>query len=246
MKYIFDVGFTPKDSLKDHDCRLVVDLLRASSQVVTFFEAGGEILVPASDIEKAFLAAKSMGPDWKLMGEEDGLRIDGFDYGNSPFEFLPSHAPKYAVMVTTNGTPAFIRAARDCAKVIAASARNAEAAAWDALLSGQRICVLCAGHCGRFSMEDTLCAGMLIEKMLKLAPSNGGTEMELTDAAVAAMALWHHTGCDLTASAFESEHGIKLNELGFSNDIYFCTEIDAVSTVPILTETEGVLAFVGR
>jgi 2-phosphosulfolactate phosphatase len=41
MKYIFDFAFLPAEQLKAHDCRLVVDLLRASTQITTFFDAGG-------------------------------------------------------------------------------------------------------------------------------------------------------------------------------------------------------------
>ena len=87
---------------------------------------------------------------------------------------------------------------------------------------------------------------MLIEKMLALAPSNGGTEMELTDGAMAAMALWHHFGPDITAVCQESAHGRILAGLGFDNDLFFCGELDSSSTVPILKNLNGVLAFIGR
>ncbi len=82
------------------------------------------------------------------------------------------------------------------------------------------------------SLEDTVCAGMIIEKMLALAPSNGGTEMELTDGAITAMALWHHFGPDLVSVCMESEHGKILQELGFAEDIFFCGENDSSAVVP--------------
>ncbi len=181
--------------MERHDfCRLVVDLLRASTQITTFFDCGGGSLIPCAGKEEALRIKEEMGPDWILMGEIGGIMIPGFDFGNSPVEITRRGAPENAVITTSNGTKTLLAAAQDCPEVRVACARNAEAAAWDAICSGKHICVVASGRNGRFSLEDTVCAGMIIEKMLALAPSNGGTEMELTDGAITAMALWHHFG----------------------------------------------------
>ena len=105
---------------------------------------------------------------------------------------------------------------------------------------------VCAGRNGEFSLEDTVCAGMLVEKLLALAPANGAEEMELTDGAMSAMALWHSFGPDITAVCQESTHGKILSGLGFDNDLFFCGEVDASSTVPVLKDVDGVPALVGR
>lgn len=246
MKYIFDVAFLPCEALKEHDVRVVVDLLRATTQITTFFDTGGEVLVPVTEVDAAFEMRDKLDGDWKIMGERGGLAAPGFDFGNSPLELSAAGAPQNAIITTSNGTRAIMKASEGCSHVIAACARNAEAAAWDAICSGTNIGVLCAGRNGEFSLEDTICAGMLIEKMLVLAPSNGGTEMELTDGAMAAMALWHHFGPDITAVCQESAHGRILAGLGFDNDLFFCGELDSSSTVPILKNLNGVLAFIGR
>lgn len=246
MKYVFDAAFLPCEALKRHDVRIVVDLLRATSQMVTFFDEGGEVLVPVTEVDAAFEMKEKLGDDWKIMGERGGLPAPGFDFGNSPLELKAAGAPKNAIITTSNGTRALMKASCGCCHVIAGCARNAEAAAWDALCSGHEIGVVCAGRNGEFSMEDTVCAGMLIEKMLAMAPSNGGTEMELTDGAMAAMALWHHFGPDITAVCQESAHGRILSGLGFDNDLFYCGETDASSTVPLLKEIGGIPAIVGR
>lgn len=246
MKYTFDVAFLPSEALKKHDARIVVDLLRATSQITTFFDAGGEILIPVTEVEEAFEMKKRLGDDWKIMGERGGLPAPGFDFGNSPLELLNAGAPQKAIITTSNGTRAIMRAAKDCARVTAGCARNAEAAAWDALCSGTEIGIICAGRNGEFSLEDTACAGMMVEKLLALAPSNGAEEMELTDGAMAAMALWHRFGPDISAICRESLHGKILSDLGFDNDLFFCSETDASSSVPLLKEEYGVAAIVGR
>lgn len=246
LKYLFDAAFLPAESLKKHDCRLVVDLLRASTQITTFFDAGGTLLLPVSEVDEALSLREKLGPDWKVMGERGGLPAPGFDFGNSPLELKKAGAPEHAIITTSNGTKALMRAGADCAEVRVACARNAEAAAWDALCTGTTIGIICAGRNGEFSLEDSVCAGMLVEKLLALAPKNGGTEMELTDGAMAALALWQHMGPDLTQVCMDSTHGRIIQDLGFTNDIFFCSEIDETAVVPRLSEYKGRKALTAR
>lgn len=246
MKYTFDFSFLPEEKLKSHDCRIVIDLLRASTQIVTFFDLGGEVLIPAIGVDAACELKGMLGEEWRLMGERGGLTVPGFDYGNSPLELIAQKAPERAILTTSNGTGAIIRAAADCEKVLIGSARNAEAVIWDALCEGSTIGLIASGRNGEFSMEDTVCAGMLIERLLALSPKNGATEMELTDGAIAAMALWRHMGADLTAVCMESEHGRILQGLGLTNDVLFCCELNASAIVPRLTFQHGVTAIIMR
>ncbi len=246
MKYIFDVAFLPDEKLKEHDCRLVVDLLRASTQITTFFDIGGEVLLPVTEVDEALELREALGSDWKLMGERGGVIIPGFDFGNSPLELSNGGGAQHAIITTSNGTKAIMKAAHDCTEVRVACVRNAEAAAWEALCAGTKIGIIAAGRNGEFSIEDTVCAGMLVEKMLALAPSNGADEMELTDGAIAAMALWHHLGGDISSVIMESEHGRILQGLGFTDDIFFCCELDATATIPKLTYFNGTPALIGR
>ena len=246
MKYIFDVAFLPSEVFKDHDVRIVVYLVRATTEITTFFEGGGSVLVPLKEVEAAFEMKERLGKDWKIMGERGGLPAPGFDFGNSPLELLEAGVPEFAIITTSNGTRALMRAAEGCGRVLAGCARNAEAVCWDALCSGNNVGIICAGRNGEFSLEDTVCAGMLVEKLLALAPANGAEEMELTDGAMSAMALWHHFGPDITAVCQESTHGKILSGLGFDNDLFFCGEVDSSSTVPVLKDVDGVPALVGR
>lgn len=246
MRFIFDVAFLPAERLAEHDCRVVVDLLRASTQMVSFFDAGGIELIPVGAVREAFTLRETLGPDWKLMGERGGVAVPGFDFGNSPLELTEKGAPERAIITTSNGTGALLRAAEGCDKVLVGCARNAEAAAWDAVCSGSRIGVIASGRNGGFSMEDTVCAGMLVEKMLVLAPGNGAFEMELTDGAIAAMALWHHFNSNLAAVCAESEHGRVLSGLGFEDDVLFCSETDVSAVVPRLILSNSVTTITAR
>ena len=152
MKYLFDVAFLPSEKLKEHDCRLVVDLLRASTQITTFFDIGGEVLLPATEVAAAMELKDQLGSDWKLMGERGGLIVPGFDFGNSPLELSQNGGAQNAIITTSNGTSALMRAASDCAEVRVACARNAEAAAWEAICVGTKVGIIAAGRNGEFSM----------------------------------------------------------------------------------------------
>lgn len=242
MKYVFDAAFLPSESLKKHDCRIVVDLLRASTQITTFFDAGGEVLIPVQELDAAFGTREKLGQEWKLMGERGGLPAPGFDFGNSPLELKGAGAPKRAIITTSNGTRALTRAAADCPVVLTACVRNAEAAVRDALKSGTNIGILCAGRNGEFSMEDSICAGLLIERLLALATENGNAEAELTDGARVALALWRTFGPDMTKVCMESEHGRILQNLGFTGDILFCAERGKTTVVPRISEHDGITA----
>ena len=149
MKYTFDVAFLPCEALKKHDARIVVDLLRATTQITTFFDMGGEVLVPVTEVDEAFAMKEKLGEDWKIMGERGGLPAPGFDFGNSPLELQAAGAPEHAIITTSNGTRAIMRAVKDCAHVIAGCARNAEAAAWDAgrdYMRGAQRRIFARGH----------------------------------------------------------------------------------------------------
>ena len=74
MKYTFDVAFLPCEALKKHDARIVVDLLRATTQITTFFDMGGEVLVPVTEVDEAFAMKEKLGEDWKLWASAAACR----------------------------------------------------------------------------------------------------------------------------------------------------------------------------
>ena len=112
-------------------------------------------------VEEAFKLRGSLGADTLLCGGRGGLRIDGFDLGNSPAEFSRTAVSgKRLVMTTTNGTRAFAAAAA-ADHVFTASFHNQSAVV--AALPGEgSVVVVCAGKEGRFSLDDTVCAGIIV------------------------------------------------------------------------------------
>jgi len=162
-----------------------------------------------------------------LMGERNALPPPGFDLGNSPLELSPSllASRPAAVMATTNGTRALLKASAAGVPVYAVCARNAEATVRAALETGDRIGILCAGLHGRAALDDTACAGILVEHLV----SSGAAD--LMDGAQMALSVWREGGRRLSSLLERSVHGMRLLSLGFAADVAYAAKIDASMAV---------------
>jgi len=223
--------------LPESDVWLVVDLFRATTTLASFFEHGGKCCRLAEEVEEAFSLKKLLGPGWILAGERNSLPPEGFDLGNSPRAFLFLDPGKWEglILTTTNGTRGLLRASRQGGTVFAACAQNAGAAAGKASASGSRITILCCGQKGKPALEDTLCAGLLVERLL-----SESDRRSLGNGAREALAAWVKSGRTLEA-AKESEHARRLVELGFSEDLDFCCQIDGFQAVPRVASPQGLI-----
>lgn len=207
---------------------IVIDVIRATSSIVEALAAGAKAVYPTHSTEDAIRLANSLGRDQTLLcGERKGLRIDGFDLGNSPYEFTSDRvAGQSLVMSTTNGTRAFV-AAEDADRVLAASLLNLSAVA-EAVSRDDRLCFVCAGKEGRFSLDDALCAGMILDAVLE---HRDGADVELDDAsrAVFSLARSHTMDAELLRS---TAAGAALVEVGLEADLERCSEVDRHELVP--------------
>ena len=224
------VVLSPAEELPEADCWMVIDILRATTTMAVFFERGGTRLYPACSVEEGIVlrdALASEGEAPLLMGERNALPPPGFDLGNSPIELrnLDLSRRSTAVMATTNGTRALLKAAATGCPVRPVCARNASAVLMASLASGNRIGICCAGRMGRAALDDTACAGLLVELILKMRKA------EPDDGARMALALWRESGQDLPALLQNSGHGKNLLSLGFEEDLLFAGEIDRSSMV---------------
>ena len=83
---------------------VVVDILRATSCMVTAFAHGASSITPVASLENC-QRMKSKG--FITSGECNGEKVEGFDKGNSPFEYMSDDIKgKKIAFTTTNGTQA--------------------------------------------------------------------------------------------------------------------------------------------
>lgn len=89
---------------------IVIDVFRAFSTACYVFSAGAKRIVAVETIKDA-LTYKKTNPEYILIGERKGLKVDGFDYNNSPSQIKgESFQGKTIIMTTGFGTKGIIRA----------------------------------------------------------------------------------------------------------------------------------------
>ena len=208
---------------------VVIDVLRATSVITTALDNGATCIVPVKTVEEANSLFAVSEPTKTLRGgERNSLKIDGFDLANSPLEYKKKTVEgKTVILTTTNGTNA-INNVKGADEVVLACFRNAAAVV--SVIARNDVVIVCAGTEGNFSLDDGLCAGMLIE-LLKQK-----TEVETDDLGLLLTHYYNNSKANLLGALAGCFHLKRLFTLGFYDDIRFCLETNCVATVPVLRE----------
>jgi 2-phosphosulfolactate phosphatase len=88
---------------------VVIDVLRAFSTAAYAFASGAREILLVGSIEEAFGLRQNF-PEYLLMGESDGLKIQGFDLNNSPTELSQQNLHMRGMIQRTSaGTQGIVR-----------------------------------------------------------------------------------------------------------------------------------------
>jgi 2-phosphosulfolactate phosphatase len=214
------VAFTPDEAAPPAQVGIVVDVLRATSTIAQALASGFRRILCCAEIEDA-RALRAEIPDSLVGGERKAVRIEGFDVGASPREFLEPHA-ETLILSTTNGTRAILEAARRSDEVLLGSLLNLDAVTQ--AVRGDDIVIVCAGFQGAFALDDAYCAGRIVQLL----------GAERSDAAIAA---------ELVAKAFptalDALNARTYGPPGLEEDIAFCAREGVLDVVPRLVGTVG-------
>ena len=203
---------------------VVVDILRATSCMVTAFAHGVGSITPVADADEC-MRMKRKG--FVISGERNGQKIPGFDKGNSPFEYMDEAIKGLNIaFTTTNGTQAIAKS-KGAKQVLIGSFLNLSAITRYLLMSDHNILIVCAGWKGKINLEDTLFAGALVDKLQKYIEPD-------CDAPVAAQQLYLNAKNNLLAFLSTSSHVRRLNKLNIHKDIEFCLTPDQYPVIPLL------------
>ncbi len=170
-----------------------------------------------------------------LCGEEDNLPPPGFDYGNSPIQFLRLTLDgRLVILATSNGTRLLTEVAGAPVVLVGCLLnRNAIAATALALAEakGLDLTIICAGADGGrvFALEDALGAGAIVD-----AARRRHRTLQLKDGSQAALAAFRACRRRLAEVVASSDHARDLISLGLGEDVAFCARLDAFSVVPRL------------
>jgi 2-phosphosulfolactate phosphatase len=224
---------------------VVIDVLRASTTMITALAHGAARVVPVADVDEARRLAAEAGPAALLGGERGGVRIPGFDLGNSPLEYVASRvAGRTIVITTTNGTAA-LAAARGAREILIGAIINraAVAAALRRLAGeGEQVHLVCAGTDGCVSAEDVLAAGAILDA------AGADRAGDVLDAAARdALAAFRRVAAGgdvpaaLVAEFRRSPGGANLVALGMEADLPAAAAIDTLPLVPRFDAATGSL-----
>ena len=223
----FDLEHARSGALEGSTC-IVIDILRASTTITkALFEGASKIHI-AGSADEAFALKESLGSDVLLCGERNGLIIPGFDLGNSPLEYnKETVGVKTLIFASTNGSKTLL-ACRDSYDVIVGGFVNLSAVV-DELARAESAVLVCSGKLGRFSIEDAVCAGMIIDRL-----SSKRVKIELlSDTAWNAFWLFERFISNPEETLEKTEHAVYLaRELGMVEDVAICTAIDLFDVVP--------------
>lgn len=240
MSTNLEVLFSPAEvaTLKNRDLSdsvcVVFDILRATTSMMSALANGAVAIIPVSEIAEA-IKLREKNPDVLLAGEREGLRIRSeqtgsvdFDFGNSPREFARETVTgKTIVMTTTNGTRA-LQACAAAKTVLLGSFLNLRPIAnWIIERRPPNLILVCSGTYDQPSLEDTLAAGALCEKIW--VHYVGGN---MADSAEMARRIYPLLQIDLVGAMNHSRNGRRLlSSPDLKNDVRFCMQRETLNFI---------------
>lgn len=219
-----EVCLTP-ELIHQHDLAgklvVVVDIFRATSCMVTGMAHPIRAIYPVETVEEC----TSLGQQGMVMaGERGGKKIEHFDIGNSPFEYMQAAWEDRDIAVsTTNGTLT-IKKSQGADEILVGAFLNLSKTVAYLKQTGKDILIHCAGWKGTPNLEDTLYAGALIHRLKPSVNTNG-------DSSLLAEALYLQHKDDLEAAGRLSGHAARLSSFGITRDISFCMQVDTYEVV---------------
>jgi 2-phosphosulfolactate phosphatase len=208
---------------------VVVDVVRASSTICQTLAVGTPRVYCCLEIEEALELKRELG-EGLTGGERNAVRVEGFDLGASPRDYLEPLAEPL-ILSTTNGTRAILEAAAGADEVYVGSLLNLDAVTRAVREAGRDVVVRCAGFKGTFALDDAYCAGRIVQAL----------DAERTDAAIAAELVARSFADPLTAL-----NARTYGPPGLEQDVEFCAQESILDVVPRYAGRAGAAAVIER
>lgn len=197
---------------------VVIDVLRATSVIITALANGARWVQTVASIEEA-MRLRSAGV--LLGGERHAMPIAGFDLSNSPVEYAAGKVKdKGIVLTTTNGTLALSRCG-SADEVLVGAFINHTAVTGYLSGRGQAVELICAGTNGKFSLDDFLCAGSICSTLRQSG------KFEFDDLGRLAIQTWNQGKSDIHAALSGTTHYSVLQSKGLNVDLDWCLRMDS-------------------
>jgi 2-phosphosulfolactate phosphatase len=223
-----------KLEINKKDIFIVVDTFRATTSLLTLKNAGvKKIYVVQNEDEAKELHSKKF-PRSLLVGEKGGLKIDGFDYGNTPSVFYDSDFKRKEIIFTsTSGAKTFLLL-HSRKNVYAGALVNLSSLSIkiskNALKNKSNIYIIPSGYFmdeSEYTVEDWFTSVLIAENLVnktKFSILNKDDFWEKTNKIINS-----HT--DFEKMLLESSNGLKLRDMGFENDVLFASSVDKINKI---------------
>lgn len=235
IEVVYSPLLYPVRSLQTNHVTVAVDILRATTALCAAFQAGADEVVPLDSLDPL--------PDYHRRGytvaaERGGKKLPLAEVGNSPTEYLMMDLRgRRLAYSTTNGTVAILTA-RGSDEVLVGCFSNLSTLA-DRLCRQERdVVVLCSGWKNDPSLEDSIFAGALVEKLCVRKEAQ-----TVNDAALMCRRMWQTAADDPYRFCLEATHVHRLCSMGAEADIRYAFRIDTCRLVPRL-DADGVLRLI--
>ncbi|MDR8394213.1 2-phosphosulfolactate phosphatase [Aliifodinibius sp. S!AR15-10] len=211
---------------------VVIDVLRASSTIVTALNSGAKGIIPVQDMDAAGKISINLdSPNFLLCGEKDGKKIEGYDLGNSPAEYSPETVKgKTIIFKTSNGTQAIKRSTMS-KEILVGTFLNLQSVLNRLREVENDIVLVCAGWKGRLALEDMLCAGNIAHEL-----TGGHLPGDASDGVKVAFGLYEKFGNDIENTLRNSNHAKRLDHITENDDISYCSQLNTMDVLPTLKE----------
>ncbi len=207
---------------------VLVDVLRASSTIITALANGASKIIPVPTVEEARELIYHY-PTGFLAGERDAHPPAGFDFGNSPRSFITERIKGRPIILTTSNFTRTLGRPPSSATILVGAFLNIDHVATTArhlaAKIGQPISVISAGSLHGISMEDDFTSYQLIIRIKDPEGPPGYADIG-----------------DLARELLVSRHGSLLVQAGYEGDIYFCAQPNRYDLTPIFHK-DGLVPF---
>ena len=133
---------------------IIIDVLRATSVITTALANGVKAIYPYKDIESVLENSKK-DTNPLLCGERKGIKIAGFDCGNSPLEYSKELIEgRNMYMTTSNGTRAIEKSAIGAERIYIASFLNIGRIVKQIIEDNKDTVIICSGTDDNFSLDE--------------------------------------------------------------------------------------------
>jgi 2-phosphosulfolactate phosphatase len=148
---------------------VIIDVFRAFTTECYCFDGGAVKSYPIGSMEEAF-ALKRAHPDWVLLGERGGAKVEGCDLGNSPWDASNyDFRGKTMIHSTSAGTQGIVNAANARAsEIVTGSLVNARAVCeYIRLRDPEVVSLVAMGKAGLSPVPEDLLAAEYMRALLE-------------------------------------------------------------------------------